>query len=97
MTKYRIFAGLGGGFGGAHEVAIEEHENLDDAEDSAYEHACNEYESYGGMHGLFTEEEALDENPELTENELADMALEDMENWIEYWAKECVEGDEDDE
>jgi len=49
------------------------------------------------MHGLFNEEEALEENPDLTEDELADMAQEDMENWIEYWAKEYVEGDEDDE
>lgn len=97
MAKYRIFAGLNGGFGGTVQVAIEEHETLADAEDSAYEYACAEYESYGGMHGLFNQEEALEEDPDLTEDDLADMENEDRENWIEYWAKEYIEGDEDDD
>lgn len=91
MPQYKIFAGLGGGFGGAFEVVIEEHNNLTNAIYSAYEYACNEYDSYGGMHGLFNEEDALAENPDLTEEELEEMRQEDLEAWVEYWAEEISE------
>lgn len=92
MPKYKIFTGLGGGFGGATEHIIEEFENLEDAEEYAWEEACEEYESYGGMHGLFNREEALEEYSDLTEEDLDAMYDEDRENWIEYWA-ELVEDD----
>jgi len=85
MPEYRIFAGLAGGFGGAHYQFTEEFANETDASDAAYECAVGEYESYGGMHGLFNEVDALEENPDLTEEELSEMAQEDLENWIEYW------------
>lgn len=47
--KYNIYAGLGGGFGGARLVAeAEEFENQAAAEEYAYEYAIEEYQSYEG-------------------------------------------------
>jgi len=92
---YRIFAGLSGGFGGATEYGIEEFTTDQDAMDYAYEVACNEYESYGGLHGLFNEEDALDENPDLSQEELDAMYEEDREYWIDYWVAEVDDDIED--
>lgn len=86
MALYNIYAGLGGGFGGAVLQETYEAESLKIAKMYAYELACQEYEDYGGLHGLFNREEALDEDPDLTEEDLQDMENEDMENWLEYWA-----------
>lgn len=93
MAKYRIFAGLGGGFGGVQDQGIEDYDNLADAEEDAYEVACEIYESYEGMHGLFNREKALEEDPDLTDEELEDMYNEDRENWIEYLAELVSEED----
>lgn len=87
MPKYRIFAGLNGGFGGAQEIDIEEHPSLEAAEYAAESYAREEYENYGGLHGLFNVMDALDENPDLTEEELDAMCEEDIEDWIEYYAE----------
>ena len=46
MKKFEIFAGLGGGFGGLKSYGVYEFNNQQEAEDYAYELACNEYERY---------------------------------------------------
>lgn len=90
VKNWRIYAGLGGGFGGA---TYQETINCteDEANEEAYLHAVNEYESYGGMHGLFNYEDAREENPEANDDELDEMYLEDMDMWIEYWIEEETE------
>lgn len=83
---YNIYAGLSGGFGGASFVKTEEFSSIDEAQDYAREEAIEQYQSYDGMHGLFNIEDALKENPNLTDQELAELEEEDMETWIDYWA-----------
>ena len=94
MPFYKIYAGLGGGFGGADYIATEEFDNEEDAEQYAFEQAVEEYQSYEGLRGLFNREEAIEENPDLTEEDLDDLEREDMESWIEYWVKEIDSIDE---
>lgn len=102
MPLYKIFAGLGGGFGGAKELYTEECESIEIAHDIAYEEALQCYESYEGMHGLAGWAEAMDEaklycerNEDETDEEY-EQALEDYadeiyieyrESWIDYWAE----------
>lgn len=86
MPLYNIYAGLNGGFGGANYIETTECENITVAEELAYWKACEEYDDMGGLHGLFNREEALEENPDLSEEDLEEMENEDRENWIDYYA-----------
>ena len=88
MGKYRIYAGLGGGFGGANYIKTIEGVEESDAETEAYEEALNIYNGYEGLHGLFNREDALEEDPDLTEHELYCMEEDDKNEWLEYWAEE---------
>ena|ERR1035437_9945458 len=93
---WRIYAGLGGGFGGAKYVETKfttEKHALVDAEVEAYDI----YNSYEGMHGLFSLEDELEENPDLDEEELAMMEQEDRDAWIEYWVVEETEENKHDD
>ncbi len=65
MALYHLYVGLGGGFGGAQFSHAEEFESRDEAIEAAYELAVEEYESYGGFHGL----ESYDSLRELMQEE----------------------------
>lgn len=84
-----IKSALNGGFGGTKycDWELTDAENEQDAESWAFEAACECYESYGGMHGLFNEDEARDEDPNLTDEDIEEMYNEDRESWLEYEAK----------
>jgi hypothetical protein len=86
MPLYNLYAGLGGGFGGAVFQETIECDSLDTASAYAHELSVQEYENFEGMHVLFTREEALEEDPDLTDEELDEMENEDRESWIESWA-----------
>jgi len=65
--KFLIKHALGGGFGGVEmtDGEILEFENEEEAMDYAWEMACEDYESYAGLHGLrdhsmIIEEEGID-------------------------------------
>ena len=105
--EYNIYAGLGGGFGGAKYQYTGLYDNEDDAFIDAYTAVSEEYESYSGYHGLLTYEEALktamNDNPGKSEEELQEyideLFEEDKENWIEYYVvltSEDTETSEDD-
>lgn len=105
--EYNIYAGLGGGFGGAKYQYTGLYNSLEEAEEDAYTAASEEYESYSGYHGLLTYEEALEtamnENPGESEEELQNyidgLFTEDKESWIEHYAvltSEDTETPEDD-
>lgn len=105
--EYNIYAGLGGGFGGATYQYTGLFNSQEEADNEAYQRACEEYDSYSGYHGLLTYEEALEEakaeNPEATEDELDDyigeLFQQDMEEWVESYAtltSEDTETPEDD-
>ena len=52
MERFHLYAGLGGGFGGANYCETVEAENIDEACEFAYELAIEEYQSYEGCHGI---------------------------------------------
>ena len=98
MSKYKIYAGLGGSFGGATLKEVSEFKNESAAYDYAYELACQEYESYEGLHGLadidtiaeYPEDYGLDEG-ETDEECLWEAYVEARDGWLDYWAEEVDE------
>lgn len=99
MPKYRIYAGLGGGFDGANYQYTEEFVDEDDANVAAYQEACQIYDSQSGC-GIegwddFMEEAKQNISEENFEDEQGyESALEDYanqvenearENWIDYY------------
>lgn len=98
MPRFEIYAGLGGGFGGASLQYIEQYDSLKEAEQCAYELAIQEYESYGDMHGLQTFDEAIEEakikvsqeedfNEDLEEwqENILEYANQIYNDWVESW------------
>ena len=93
MPKFKIYAGLSGGFGGAHFCEIYECGSQAEAEIYAREVAIEEYESYGGYHGLYTwdsmrqeiADEEYDGDIEQVDPEDVDMRMmEEVEGWLTY-------------
>lgn len=110
MPKYRIFAGLAGGFGGATEQYVIDCENQEAADTIAYEEACQHFDSQAGC-GMDGWEEFMNEARQcLSEEDFEDdedyeAALESTaneienearESWIDYYAV-LVGSDEDTE
>lgn len=93
MGYYKIYAGLGGGFGGAEYLWTDEYTSEDEAVECAYSQACELYYDYQG----FDREIALEDNPSLTEDELSEMESEDLETWIDYYVIETDSIDDEDE
>ena len=99
MPKFKLYAGLGGGFGGAHYHGTYEFKTQEEADRAAYELAWEEYESYGGHHGLDDWEGVYvdcvdsgwitdDMSPHDIEQVVNDAYLETVESWITWYAKE---------
>lgn len=93
MPKFKIYAGLSGGFGGAHFCEVYECGSRAEAEMYAREVAVEEYESYGGYHGLYTwdsmrqeiADDEYDGDIEKVDPEDVDMRLmEEVESWLTY-------------
>jgi hypothetical protein len=100
--KYNIYAGLGGSFGGASFEGIYEFTSIEEAERAAYNMAFEEYESYGGMHGLLDWDgvrEDLEESgfldDTISENEIEDIINNRYIEWVESWLDYYVEEVED--
>ena len=94
MGEWKIYYGLGGGFGGAKFSHIETGCGRVTAEEIAFQLAVEEYESYGGYHGLTSYDEirenledyGLDE--EATDEDIWMAYMEEVNSWIEYYAVE---------
>lgn len=85
--KYRIFAGLGGGFGGANEEGEYEFKDEEAALEYAYERACEAYDMYAGLHGLRSVADIMEEDD--CDGEYAeDVYNEERENWLDYYVEE---------
>ena len=93
MAKFKIYAGLSGGFGGARYCGVYECDSEQEAEAYAREQAVEEYESYGGYHGLYTwdsmrqeiADDEYDGDIEAVDPEDVDMRLmEEVEGWLTY-------------
>lgn len=90
--KYNIYAGLGGGFGGAQYEYTIDCKSEEEADNLAYEAAVSVYDSYEGSHGILSYDDCRDVSD--SDEEAEDMYQEEIENWIEYYA---VPTDEDTE
>lgn len=90
MPWFKIYAGLGGGFGGANYVDTIECETQDEAMEIACQSAIEEYESYEGNHGLLSWDECREdliesgwEDP--SDEDVNDQYNEEIESWIDYY------------
>lgn len=88
MPKYRIYAGLGGGFGGAEYIETSEFQDEEQAMLYAWEAAMEVYDGYAGMYGISSYEELAEEYPDYGDDELEDMYLEEAESWLDYYVEE---------
>ena len=92
MAKYKVYYGLGGGFGGAGDPEILDFDTEKEATDYAWEMAVEEYESYAGMHGIRDIDEIMAEEG-VEEEEAYDVFCDERESWLDYWVEE-VKDDE---
>lgn len=98
MSRFYLYAGLSGGFGGAHYNQSIEAEDIDEACKFAYDLAVEEYQSYEGCHGIMSWDDCYEDAVEsnfidketMTEKEINeyidDMYQDQIESWIEYYA-----------
>lgn len=93
MPKFKIYAGLSGGFGGARFCGVYDCTDEHEAEEIAREEAMSEYESYGGYHGLYTwdsmrqeiADDLYDGDIEQVDPGDVDIAMtEEVEGWLSY-------------
>jgi len=86
MKKFAIRYGLGGGFGGIEnkDEEIIEAKNEDEVNNYAYEMACQEYDSYAGLHGLRDIDQIMEEDNIEYENEAEQVYNEKRESWLDY-------------
>lgn len=91
IAWYKIYAGLSGGFGGAHFQSTEEFTTKDEANSYAYEVAVGEYQSYEGCHGILSwkdcQEDLNDSFPDtdFDDEDVDERYQEEIESWIEYY------------
>ncbi|MBS1775990.1 MAG: hypothetical protein JSS64_06885 [Bacteroidetes bacterium] len=78
--------GLAGGFGGANNFLVIEARDFEDAEQQAYEMACEEYENYAGMNGLRDITQIMEEDEIESEDEAQEVFNDERESWLDYSA-----------
>lgn len=96
MAMYRIYAGLGGGFGGPSEADVREFEDYDEAMEYAREQAIEEYQSYEGFHGVFDRDDVRQDlrssfGEEPSDDDVEMHYWEEVESWITYEVEEVEE------
>ena len=108
MAWFKIYAGMGGSFGGAKYNGTYEYADIDEATADAYRMAEEEYQSYEGYHGIMSPEDVEEDlrdngfiEEDLTDSEVADMIdsyyCEEIESWISYYALPATGPDDQDE
>lgn len=84
--KYVIYAGLGGGFGGAEKIGTYNFKTLREAETYAYEQALEAYEGYEGLHGLRTLDDIMEQD-KVDAGEAQEIYEDEREGWLDYYVK----------
>lgn len=95
---YKIYAGLGGGFGGAKYIETIENISEEEASYIAWEYAVQEYESYDGLHGLQSWSDCIeeaegyfgeinDDNQSEFDDLVKEIYNEAMESWLHYYVE----------
>ncbi len=83
---YIIGWGLGGGFGGARNFEVIQVDSQDEADQWAFDNACEEYEMYSGNHGLRSVSDIMEEDGIEDEEEAVLIYEEERETWLDYSA-----------
>ena len=96
MGIYKIYAGLSGGFGGAHYTCTEEFDTRDCAESYAFESACEIYDSYEGLYGLRPVDDIISKY-DVDEERALEIYQEERESWIDYYVKEVSSFEDNDD
>lgn len=95
--KYKIYAGLSGGFGGATYQMTEDYASKDEAMQEAYELAVEQYQSYEGCHGILSWEDCkqdlIDSGFEHYDEAVDEHYSEEIEAWIDYWVEPVTDED----
>lgn len=91
--KFEIYAGLGGGFGGANYVETIEANTREEAEEYARQCAIDDYESYEGSHGILSRDDVFEDliesfGEEPLEEDVDLRYMEEVEGWIAYYVEE---------
>ena len=60
----------------------------DEANLSAWQKACDDYESYVGLHGLRTVQDIMEEDEIEDEEEASTIYDDERESWLNYWVEE---------
>lgn len=105
---FKIYAGMGGSFGGANYQGTYEYNTLEEAERDAYRMAEEEYQSYEGCHGILSYEECEEDlrdsgfiGEDMTDNEIEEAVdnryLEEIESWISWYVKPATGPDDVDD
>lgn len=102
MPWFKIYAGLGGGFGGANYHGTYEYNDEDEAAEDAYHIAEEEYQSYEGYHGLMNWQECYEDlldsfGKEPNEEDVDDYYREEIESWITWYVKPATGPDDKDD
>lgn len=98
MQKYKIFAGLAGGFGGAKYLETVSFATEEEANLYAWNEACEIYDRYAGLHGLIDWQDAYaeaecefgdidDNNRDEFEHRADSIYNEYREPWLSYWVE----------
>jgi hypothetical protein len=85
LKRWKIYSGLGGGFGGAQYVETFSGSEAE-AEKVAYNRAIEEYESYEGLHGLRTSDQ-IEEEDGVDADEAERIYEEERESWLDYYVR----------
>lgn len=102
MPWFKIYAGMGGSFGGAQYHGTYEYADIDDALDDAYRIAEEEYQSYEGYHGIMSWQDCYEDLRDSFDYEPdeADVDMhyrEEIESWVSCYALPATGPDDKDE
>lgn len=93
--KYRLYAGLGGGFGGAEYFGTEDFNSESDALDAARDEAVQSYESYEGLHGIRSIDDIMEEDGIDDYDDANETYQDEMESWLDYYVKVATDENEE--
>ena len=105
MAWFKIFAGMGGSFGGPQYHGTYEYADIEEAIKDAYLKAEEEYQSYEGCHGIMSPADVEEDlrnsgfiDDDMTDDEVADMIdyhyREEIESWISYYVQPATGPDD---
>lgn len=85
--RIRIYAGLGGGFGGATYQTTEDYASIDEALEDAYNLSVEEYQSYGVMSWEDCREELKESGFDYDDESVDSYYQEELESWLSYYVE----------